>query len=57
MHFEMTSFAIDTDIHNEMYLTAFNGKMLGFNFNSTVAQRDRYKDALKKSRDTIRIIN
>lgn len=57
VHFEMTSFAIDTDIHNEMYLTAFDGKMLGFNFNSTVAQRDRYKDALKKSRDTIRIIN
>ena len=36
VHFEMTSFAIDTDIHNEMYMTAFDGKMLGFNFNSTV---------------------
>jgi hypothetical protein len=55
VHFELTSFAIDTDIHNEMYLTSFDGKMLGFNFNSTVAQRDCYKDALKKSRDSIRI--
>jgi hypothetical protein len=55
VHLEMTSFAIDTDIHNEMYMTAFDGKMLGFNFNSTVAQHDRYKDALKKSRNTIRV--
>ena len=57
VHFEIKSYAIDTDIHNEMYLTSFDGKMLGFNFNSTVAQRDRYKDALKKSRDTIRVLN
>jgi len=57
VHFEMTSFAVDTDIHNEMYMTAFDGKMLGFNFNSTVAQYDRYKDALKRSRDTIRVVN
>lgn len=55
VHFEMTSFAIDTDIHNEMYLTAFEGKMLGFNFNSTEAQHNRYKDALQKSRDTMRV--
>jgi len=57
VHLEMTSFGIDTDIHNEIYLTAFAGKMLGFNFNSTVAQHDRYKDALKQSRDTIRVVD
>jgi hypothetical protein len=57
VHFEMTSSAIDTDIHNEMYMTAFDGKMLGFNFNSTAAQHDRYQDALKRSRDTIRVVN
>jgi hypothetical protein len=57
IHFEMTTFAIDTDIHNEMYITAFDGKMLAFNFNSTAAQHDRHKDALKKSIDTIRVLD
>lgn len=55
VHFELTSHAIDTDIHNHMYMTSFDGKLFGFNFNSTIAQYERYKDALKESRDSIRI--
>lgn len=56
VHFELTSTAIDTDIHNEMYLTSFEGKMLGFNFNATKAQYPPYKETLHWSRDTIRIL-
>jgi hypothetical protein len=55
VHFELTSFAIDTDIHNEMFFTAFDGKMLGFNFNSTAALREQYKESLKTSKDTLRV--
>ena len=55
VHFELTSFAIDTDIRNEMLFTEFEGKMVGFNFNSTVALYGQYKDALQKSRDSIRV--
>ena len=35
IYFEMTSTAIDTDIHNIMLVASFQGKMLVFNFNST----------------------
>ena len=56
VHFEMTTSAIDTAIHNEMLLTAFDGKMLGFNFNSTVEQYGQFKDALQRNRDSIRIV-
>lgn len=45
--------AIDTNIHNDAYFTSFNGKMLGFNFNSTVEQYDAVKAELRKSRDSI----
>jgi hypothetical protein len=55
VHFELTSHAIDTDIHNHMYMTSFNGKMLGFNFNSTIAQYETYKEELARSRESIRI--
>lgn len=53
---EFISQAIDTKIHNQMYLTSFNGKMLGFNFNSTVEQYNLLKAELRKSRDSI-IVN
>lgn len=56
VHFELTSHAIDTDIHNHMYMTSFDGKLLGFNFNSTIAQYEKYKDALARSRNSIRIM-
>jgi hypothetical protein len=56
VHFELTSHAIDTDIHNHMYMTSLDGRLLGFNFNSTIGQYERYKDALTESRNSIRIV-
>lgn len=50
---EFISRAIDTNIHNDAYFTSFDGKMLGFNFNSTVEQYDAVKAELRKSRDSI----
>lgn len=50
---EAKSKAIDTDIRNDMYFTSFNGKMLGFNFNSTVEMDTKARNALLKSRDSI----
>lgn len=52
-HLEFISRAIDTQIHNDTYLTSFNGKMLGFNFNSTVGQYNAVKTELNKTRDSI----
>ncbi|MBW4637600.1 MAG: hypothetical protein KME05_05080 [Gloeocapsa sp. UFS-A4-WI-NPMV-4B04] len=50
---DFISKAIDTNIHNDAYFTSFDGKMLGFNFNSTVEQYDAVKTELRKSRDSI----
>ncbi len=55
VNLEMTSKAIDTTIHNDMYFTSFEGKMLGFNFNSTKAMYPSVGKALKKSKDSIEI--
>ncbi len=52
---DFTSKAIDTDIRNDMYLTSWQGKMLGFNFNTTVELATAVRDELVKSRDSIRI--
>ena len=52
---EFISSAIDTKIHNDTYFTSFDGKMLGFNFNSTVELYDTHKAELSKSRDSITI--
>lgn len=52
---EFISKAIDTNIHNDAYFTSFNGKMLGFNFNSTVEQYDAVRAELIKSRNSITI--
>ena len=57
IHFELFSFAIDTEIHNHMYLTAFDGKMLGINMNSTVDAYPRVRDALVRSRNSIRVVD
>ena len=51
--FEMTSRAIDTDIHNIMLITPRNGKMLVFNFNSTKGEFPKVEQALRKSMDSI----
>ena len=50
---DFISRAIDTNIHNDTYITSFDGKMLGFNFNSTVEQYDAAKAELRKSRDSV----
>lgn len=52
---EFISSAIDTNIHNDAYFTSFDGKLLGFNFNSTVEQYDTLSAELCKSRDSITI--
>ncbi|HJR08320.1 MAG TPA: hypothetical protein VJ842_13755 [Pyrinomonadaceae bacterium] len=47
--------AIDTGIINDMYFTAFDGQLLLFNFNSTIAQHEKYKESLLKSAQTITV--
>lgn len=54
-HFEMTSYAIDTDIHNHLYSTSFDGKALIFGFNSTVKEYPKMKEALEKSVQSIKL--
>lgn len=52
---EMTSRAIDQDIHNILLLTPHKGKMLAFNFNSTKADFPRMEQALKDSVRSIKL--
>ena len=54
-HLEMTSNAIDTDIHNHLYSTSFDGKALIFGFNSTVKEYPKMKVALEKSVQSIKL--
>ena len=53
LHFKAA--AIDTGIINDMYFTIFDGQLLLFNFNSTIAQYDKYKESLRKSAETITV--
>lgn len=53
--FEMTSSAVDTDIHNIMLFTGFKGKMLIFNFNSTKEQFPKYEKELRESLNSIKL--
>lgn len=55
VHFELTSSAIDTDIHNHMYMTSLAGRMLGFNFNSTTAAYKKHAEQLRNSFESIRL--
>jgi hypothetical protein len=55
IHFEFISQAVDTKIHNHMYLTSMDERVLMFNFNSTIEEYDGHKDALERSKDSIRI--
>lgn len=52
--FEMTSYAIDTDIHNLLLVTILNNKLLMFNFNSVKSEFPKYEAAFRKSIDSIR---
>lgn len=52
--FEMTSNAIDTDIHNLLLVTILDNKLLMFNFNSVKSEFPKYESALRQSIDSIR---
>ena len=52
---EMTSSAIDTDIYNMLLLTGYDGRMLIFNFNSTIEDFPQYEVALRESIQTIQL--
>jgi len=53
--FEMTSNAIDTDIHNLMLFTPYREQLLIFNFNSTRQEFPALEAALRRSLQTIRL--
>lgn len=55
IHFEFISQAVDTKIHNHLYLTSMDERVLMFNFNATIEEYDGYKDALERSKDSIQI--
>lgn len=50
VYLEMTSTAVDTDIHNIMLITPHDGKLLMFNFNST---REEFADVEASLRSSI----
>lgn len=52
---ELISRAVDTNIHNDIYFTSFDGKLLGLNLNSTVEKYDGVKAELLKFRNSISI--
>ena len=54
---EMTSRAVDTDIHNIMFLTGYQGKMLIFNFNSTKEDFPKFENSLRASLKSIKLPN
>jgi len=55
LRLHLKSQAIDTGVVNDMYATIFDGQLLTFNFNSTVAQYDNYKESLRRSAQTITV--
>lgn len=54
IHFEMTSTAADTDIHNIMLITSYETRMLACNFNATVKDFAKLETALRASIETMR---
>ena len=55
VYLEMTSRAIDQDVHNIMLATSYKGQFLIFNFNSTKKEFPLYEEALRKSIDSIEV--
>jgi hypothetical protein len=55
IHFEFVTTAIDTKIHNLMFVTVRDERMLAFNFNAPVAQFEANREALEQSRGSIRL--
>ncbi len=57
IYFEFESNAADAVIHNIMLTTNFDGKMLVFNFNSTVEDFEIREPALRASIQSIRVLD
>lgn len=55
IHFEFTSRAVDTDIHNIMLATSRAGRMLVFNYNATAADFGTVEADLRDSIRSIRL--
>jgi hypothetical protein len=55
IYFEFKSDQLDTDVNNIMLTTNFDGKMLVFNVNSTVADFEIHEPALRASIQSIRV--
>ncbi|HYG10847.1 MAG TPA: hypothetical protein VD835_12935 [Pyrinomonadaceae bacterium] len=55
MHLRLKSAAIDTGVYNDIYATIFEGQLLTFNFNSTIAQYEKYKESLRHSAQSITV--
>lgn len=53
VYMEFTSEAVDTDIHNIVLFTTHQGQVVMFNFNSRSAEFEEYEEALRKSIDSI----
>ena len=50
---EFISQTQDQRIHNDMYITSLQGKLLGFNFNANLAVDFALRDRLQDSRNSI----
>ncbi|MCL6418121.1 hypothetical protein [Aestuariirhabdus haliotis] len=57
LYLEMTSNAVNADIHNIMLLTSYGEEMLIFNFNSTKDDFPKYETRLRESIQTIQLPN
>lgn len=55
IHFHLKAAAIDTGVINDMYATVFDGQLLLFNFNSTIAQYESHKESLRRSAQSITV--
>jgi hypothetical protein len=53
IHLHLKAAAIDTGVVNDMYATIFEGQLLLFNFNSTIALYESHKEILRKSAQSI----
>jgi len=57
IYLELTSNAIDADVHNIILITIFKKQMLVFNFNSTREDFPKYEKELRESIKSIRLPN
>jgi hypothetical protein len=55
IHLRLKAAAIDTGVFNDIYATVFDGQLLMFNFNSTIAQYEKHKESLHRSAQTITV--